>query len=263
MCIVRALAWRSGMIALAVICFSASAGVAQWLSLPLPGTPRTRDGKADLKAPPPRTRDGKPDLSGIWRVDDARYIQNLLPDTVDAPMLPWAADVYKHRVDTLGYERPGTVCMPHGVPDAMTVPALPFKIMQTPGATIVLFEEFHVYRQIHTDGRKLPVDPDPNWYGYSVGRWDGDTLVIETTGFMDEGWLDVRGSPLTSTGKIIERFRRRNVGTLELEVTIDDPKAYTKPFSANIRYRLVPDQQLIEFVCLDKDAAHYVPGEKK
>jgi len=248
--IVRASAWRSVMIALAVICFSASAGVAQWLSLPLPGTPRTRDGKADLKAPAPRTRDGKPDLSGIWRADDPRYNQNLLPETVDAPMLPWAADVYKHRLETLGYERPGTLCMPHGVPDAMTVPALPFKIMQTPGVTIVLFEEFHVYRQIHTDGRKLPVDPDPNWYGYSVGRWDGDTFVVDTAGFKEGTWLDNGGHPHTDALRTTERFRRTSFGSMELAVTIDDPKAYSRQWTSQpIRFVLQPDTELLEHLC--------------
>jgi hypothetical protein len=247
---VRASAWRSGLIVLAVISSSAGVGLAQWLSLPLPGTPRTRDGKADLKAPAPRTREGKPDLSGIWRVDDPRYNQNLLPDNVDAPMLPWAADVYKHRVDTLGYERPGTVCMPHGVPDAMTVAALPFKILQTPGVTMVLFEEFHVYRQIHTDGRKLPVHPDPNWYGYSVGRWEGDTFVVDTAGFKEGSWLDNSGHPHTDALRTTERFRRTNFGSMELVVAIDDPKAYSRPWTAQtIRFELQPDTELLEHLC--------------
>src|SRR5262245_49601119 len=148
---------------------------AQWLSLPLPGTPRTPDGKPNLKAAAPRTPDGKPDLSGIWRADNARYNENLLASGTDAPMLPWAAELYKHRVDTFGYDRPMTFCMPHGVPDAMTVVGLPFKVLQMPGVTVVLYEEFHKYRQIHTDGRQLPVDPEPAWYGYSIGRWDADT----------------------------------------------------------------------------------------
>ena len=247
---VRASTWRSGLIALAVIAFSAGTGVAQWLSLPLPGTPRTRDGKPDLKAPAPRTRDGKPDLSGLWRADDPRYNANLLAEGIEAPMLPWAADVYKHRVATQGYERPGTVCMPHGVPDAMTVVGLPFKIMQTPGATIVLFEEFHVYRQIFTDGRKLPVDPDPNWYGYSVGRWEGDTLVVDTAGFKEGSWLDNDGHPHTDALRTTERFRRINFGSMALAVTIDDPKAYSRPWTAQtIRFVLQPDTELLEHLC--------------
>lgn len=247
---VRASTWRNGLITLAVIAFSASTGVAQWLSLPLPGTPRTRDGKPDLKAPAPRTREGKPDLSGLWRADDPRYNANLLAEGIEAPMLPWAADVYKHRVATQGYERPGTVCMPHGVPDATTVVGLPFKIMQTPGVTIVLFEEFHVYRQIFTDGRKLPVDPDPNWYGYSVGRWEGDTFVVDTAGFKEGSWLDNDGHPHTDALRTTERFRRINFGSMELAVTIDDPKAYSRPWTAQtIRFVLQPDTELLEHLC--------------
>src|SRR5215470_10340898 len=176
----RAAGWRDGIIALAFICAAGGTAVAQWLSLPLPGTPRTPDGKPNLNAPAPRAADGKPDLSGMWHADTMRYNENLLPPGTQAPMLPWAADLYKHRVETMGYDRPMTRCMPHGVPDNMTVAGLPFKIIQIPGVVIVLFEEFHVYRQIFTDGRKLPVVPDPAWYGYSVGRWEGDTFVVDT-----------------------------------------------------------------------------------
>ena len=161
-------AWRGVILAFILACATGDTVVAQWVSLPLPGTPRTSDGTPNLKAPTPRTADGNPDLSGIWRADDNRYNANLLARGTEAPMLPWAAELYKRRVDTIGYDRPGRFCMPHGIPDAMTVAGLPFKILQMPSVTVVLFEEFHKYRQIHTDGRQLPVDPDPAWYGYRL-----------------------------------------------------------------------------------------------
>ncbi|MBI3047391.1 MAG: hypothetical protein HYY76_03680 [Acidobacteria bacterium] len=246
--IARVTAWHGGVLALALFCTTGTA-VAQWLSLPLPGTPRTADGKPNLNAPAPRTADGKPDLSGIWRAESQRYNGNLLPDGVEAPMLPWAAELYTRRVDTHGYDRPMTRCMPHGVPDAVTAP-YPFKIIQTPGATVVLYEEFHKYRQIHTDGRRLPVDPDPAWYGYSVGRWEGETLVVDTAGFKEGSWLDNNGHPHTDVLRTTERFRRINFGRMELEVTIDDPKAYSRPWtSGTMRFDLQPDTELLEHLC--------------
>ena len=242
--------WRGAMLALAMTCAMGGATAAQWLSLPLPGTPRTADGKPNLNAPTPHTTDGKPDLSGIWRADTMRYNENLLPAGTQAPMLPWAAELYKHRVDTKGYDRPMTFCMPHGVPDAMTVAGLPFKILQMPGETVLLFEEFHKYRQIHTDGRKLPVDPDPAWYGYSVGRWEGDTFVVETAGFKEGSWLDNSGHPHTEALKTTERFRRINFGRMDLQVTVDDAKAYSRPWTSDtMHFLLQPDTELLEHLC--------------
>jgi len=221
---------------------------AQWLSLPLPGTPRTPDGKPNLTAAVLRTSDGKPDLSGIWKVDDPRWNNNLLPEGVEAPMLPWAAEIYKHRMDTRGFERPPVFCMPHGTPDAVTAP-LPFKILQTPAVTTVLFEEFHKYRQVHTDGRALPVDPQPAWVGYSVGSWDGDTFVIRTSGFNDRSWLDAGGTPHTEALKTTERMKRIDFGHMQIEFTFDDPKTFTKPWSATVKFNLLPDTDLLEFHC--------------
>ena len=243
-------AWCGAMLALAITCAMGGTAAAQWLSLPLPGTPRTADGKPNLNAPTPHMADGKPDLSGIWRADTMRYNENLLPQGTDAPMLPWAAELYKRRVDTKGYDRPMTFCMPHGVPDAMTVAGLPFKILQTPGETVLLFEEFHKYRQIHTDGRQLPVDPDPAWYGYSVGRWEGETFVVETTGFKEGSWLDNSGHPHTEALRTTERFRRINFGRMDLQVTIDDAKAYSRPWmSDTMQFLLQPDTELLEHLC--------------
>ena len=240
---------RHALCALAIVCATAATAAAQWLSIPLPGTPRTANGKPNLDAPAPRAADGKPDLSGIWKTDSMKYNDNLLADGTDAPMLPWAADVYKHRVATQGYERPMTYCMPHGVPDAFT-PPMPFKMIQTPAETIILFEEFHKYRQVHTDGRKLPEDPDPAWYGYSIGHWDGDTFVVETSGFKEGSWLDNNGHPHTDALKTTERFRRINFGRMDLIVDINDPKAYSKPWSSQtIHFNLQPDTELLEHLC--------------
>ena len=241
--------WRCGMLVTALICATVSNATAQWLSLPLPGTPRTADGKPNLNAPVPRTADGRVDLSGIWLRDSPRYNANLLPKGEVAPMLPWADEVYKRRVATLGYDRPMTRCMPHGVPDAVTSP-YPFKIIQTAPVTLILYEEFHKYRQLHTDGRTLPIDPDPAWNGYSVARWEGDTFVVQTAGFKEGTWLDNDGHPHTEALRITERFRRPSYGRLELDVAIDDPKAYSRPWNAEtMRFDLQPDTELLEHLC--------------
>jgi hypothetical protein len=175
-----------------------------------------------------------------------------------APYQPWAADLVKKRMADNSKDNPDANCLPMGMAQ-MNAHPFPRKIIQTPTEVVLIYEgSGTTVREVFLDGRTLPTDPEPWWNGYSVGGWEGDTLVIETTGFMDDGWLDVRGSPLTSGGKIIERFHRVKYGYLELEETIDDPKAYTRPFSAKIYYRLSPELQLSEFVCLDKDAKHYV-----
>jgi hypothetical protein len=243
-------AWRCPILVLTLLCALGSTVAAQWLSLPLPGTPRSADGKPNLNAPTPRAADGKPDLSGIWKADNPRYNENLLPPGQEAPMLPAAAELYKHRVATMGYDRPMTRCLPHGVPDAMTVPGLPFKILQVPGVTLVLFEEFHVYRQLFTDGRKLPEDPDPAWYGYSVARWEGDTFVVDTAGFKEGSWLDNSGHPHSEALKLTERFRRVNFGKMELVVNVNDPKVYSRPWTSDtLRFNLQPDTELLEHLC--------------
>jgi hypothetical protein len=175
-----------------------------------------------------------------------------------APYQPWAADLVKQRMANNSKDNPDANCLPMGMAQ-MNAHPFPRKIIQTTNEVVLIYEgSGTTVREVFLDGRTLPKDPEPWWNGYSVGRWEGDTLVIETTGFMDDGWLDVRGSPLTSSGKIIERFHRVKYGYLELEETIDDAKAYTKPFTAKLYYRLRPETQLIEFVCLDKDAKHYV-----
>src|SRR5713101_507442 len=225
--IARIPASGSAVVALTfLICAMAGTAAAQWLSLPLPGTPRTPDGKPNLNAATPHTADGKPDLSGIWNADSPRWNENLVSERNDAPMLPAAAELYKHRVGTQGWDRPETYCMPHGVPDAMTVPGLPFKILQ------------------------MPVDPDPTWYGYSIGRWEGETFVVETAGFKEGSWLDNSGHPHTDALRTTERFRRLNFGHMEVDVTIDDPKAYSRPWKSDtMRFTLQPDTELLEHLC--------------
>lgn len=244
-------AWRSGLLAIVIVCATAGVATAQWLSIPLPGTPRTADGQPDLNAPAPRLADGTPDHSGIWRLDRSHHNSNanLLPEGVDAPMLPWAVEVYERRLATHGYDRPMTVCLPHGVPDGLTSP-YGFKVVQTPAVMIHLYEEFTKFRQIHTDGRQLPIDPNPQYYGYSVGEWEDDTFVVVTAGFKEGSWLDNDGHPHTDALRVTERFRRLNFGTMEVTVTIEDPKAYSRSWTAEtMRLALQPDTELLEHLC--------------
>ncbi len=175
-----------------------------------------------------------------------------------APYQPWAADLVKKRMADNSKDNPDAHCLPLGIAQMNSHP-FPRKVIQTPTELVLIYEgSGTTVREIYIDGRTAPKDPEPWWNGYSVAHWEGDTLVAETTGLMDDGWLDVRGSPITSSGKITERFRRVKLGYLELEQTIDDPKVYTKPFTAKLYWRLSPDTQLIEFLCLDKDSSHYV-----
>lgn len=255
-----------------LVCFLALAGTvgAQWIHYPTPKTPRTADGKPNLSAPAPRTPDGKPSLSGIWTRVPAEllkpnvptrentFLDDRLTSGSEIRMQPWAEALFKQRSEVdLGGGRPSERCLPHSIPDAM-LPAVMFKIVETPGLTLILYEEFNHYRQIFTDGRPFPDnDPPPTWLGYSVGKWDGDALVVNSVGFNDQTWLDDTGHPHTEALRTVERFRRRNFGHMDLTVTINDPKAYTKPFSVNIPMDLVPDTELIENICEnERDAAH-------
>jgi hypothetical protein len=183
----------------------------------------------------------------------------------EAPYQPWAADLVKKRMADNSKDNPDAHCLPMGIMQLDSHP-YPKKIIQTPTEVVLIYEgSGTTVREVFLDGRPVPKrdDVEPWWNGYSVGRWEGDTLVIETSGFMDDGWLDVRGSPLTSAGTLTERIRRLNYGYLEMKVTIDDPKAYTKPFVAEVYSRIMPTAQLSEFVCIDKDAAHYVGAQPK
>ena len=245
--------------AIAILFVMAGPAPAQWLKLPLAGTPRTPDGKPNPTAPAPKTPDGKPNFSGIWNNANGKYLRSLAVDQGEAPFQAWAAAVYKERQESQGKDRPSGHCLPHGVPDAMLVRGYPWKIVQTPEITVVLYEEHNHYRQIFTDGRALPADQNPTWFGYSVGKWEGDTLVVETTGFNEESWLDDGGHPHSDALHVTERFRRRDFGHLDIQFTIDDQKAYTKSWGATVGFELLPDTELIENICEnEKDAAHLV-----
>jgi hypothetical protein len=176
------------------------------------------------------------------------------------PFTPWAAALRKERKDANNKDNPDAHCLPLGLTQLHMHPQ-PRKIIQAPGLIVILYEAQGGVRQIFMDGRKLPgSDAEPWWYGYSIGHWDGDTLVIETNGFRDDVWLDVEGSPLTNTGKMTERFRRVNFGHLEMEITVEDPKAYTHPWTVKMKQRLLLDTDLIEFICNEneKSDAHLV-----
>ena len=169
------------------------------------------------------------------------------------PFTPWAEELRKQRASENNKDNPDAHCLPLGLMQLHTHPQ-PRKIIQTPGVIVILYEAQGGIRQIFTDGRALPKpDAQPWWFGYSIGHWEGDTLVVETTGFRDDVWLDVEGSPLTNTGKMTERFRRPNYGSLEMAITVEDPKAYTKPWTVNITQRIYPDEELIEFICNEND----------
>jgi hypothetical protein len=233
---------------------------AQWLHYPTPGIPRTPDGKPNLTAPAPRTPDGKPDLSGIWAArNGGKYFQDLDASGVEIPMLPWAKALYEERKRNLQKGHPSERCLGHGVTD-FDSHQTPRRIIQAPGVIAILFESYHQYRQILMDGRPLPEGGQPAYFGYSVGKWDGDTLVVDTTGLNDKGWLDMNGHPQTETTHITERFRRRSFGHIDLEVTIDDPKAYTRPWTVTLAgLDFLPDEDLIEAICEnEKDFQHLV-----
>jgi hypothetical protein len=183
----------------------------------------------------------------------------------EAPYQPWAKELVQKRAADNSKDNPDAHCLPMGIMQMDSHP-YPKKIIQAPNEVLMIYEgSGTTVREIFTDGRPLPKkeDVEPWWNGYSVGHWEGDTLVVETTGLMDDGWLDVRGSPLTSAAKLTERIRRLNYGYLEIKVTIDDPKAYTKPFDAIVYSRIMPTAQLSEFVCIDKDAQHYIGGQQQ
>src|ERR1043166_2903027 len=250
---------------------------AQWPAFPERNAPRTADGKIDLAAPTPRTADGKPDFNGVWLNawfydGQVRPLPASPPGEPPAatfgdifanfkqdppPFRPWAPQLKAARKEQNSKDNPDAHCLPMGLMQFHMHPQ-PRKIVQTRDVIVVLYEGNAGIRQIFTDGRSLPSsDAQPWWYGYSVGHWDGDTLVVETTGFRDDGWLDIDGSPLTDAAKMTERWRRLNYGTVQIDVTIDDPKAYTKPFSVRVHHRLMVDTRfdadLIEFICQENN----------
>src|SRR5579863_7403979 len=242
-----------------ILCVTSISLTAQWPDHPTRGVPRTPDGKPNLSAPAPRSADGKPDLSGVWAVRNGGALFYLTGDIKPDEMLPWAAALYKQREDNYRNDTDGIHCLPPGPKAGIAVGNFPMKVVQTPNLVVILYEYETIFRQIFTDGRSLPEDPNPAWMGYSVGNWEGDTLVATTAGYNDRTTLDLAGHPHTEALQITERFRRRDAGHMELQVTLDDPQAYTRSWTLPIELDLVPDGDLIEYVCEnERDARHLV-----
>lgn len=226
---------------------------AQWHGYPTPGIPRTPDGKPNLSAPAPRAADGRPDLSGIWKSTETRVnvALNLKPGDV-VPFQPWAKAVFDERQGNNSKDDPSARCLPTGLTVRPTLPT-PFKIAQMPGLTLILYESRTTFRQIFTDGRPYPKVEWPAWQGFSVGKWEGDTFVVDTVGTNGNFWLDQAGHPATDAFHLVERFRRRDFGHMDLEMTIDDPKAYTKPWTLHVQLVLQPDTELLEYICEENE----------
>ena len=237
-----------GLIVAMAVALSAAPD-AQWLRNPTPGIPRTPDGSPDLSAPAPRDAAGKPVLAGLWRPSPglAGSITRGM-DGGEVPYQPWAKKLFDDRQANDARDDPTARCVVGGVPRSDFV-GYPFKILQVPGLVVVLYEAVHGYRQIFTDGRELPKDPNPNWFGYSIGRWDGNAFVVETIGFNDDVWLDNAGRPATERLRVIERFVRKDFGHMDIQITIDDPKAYTRPWMTTQPLVLMPDTELLEYIC--------------
>jgi hypothetical protein len=227
---------------------------AQWRNLPSDGVPRGADGKPDLSAPAPKTKDGKPDLSGIYSTN-IRYFNNLAVDIGldNVPMTPEARKIQAARATgLLGYEEPDAHCLPQGVPKINMAP-VPFKIVQTDNLVVLVYEAFNLWRQVFLDGREWADDLNPSWLGYSKGHWEGDTLVVETRGLNGKQWLDHGGLPASEKLTVIEKFRRPNFGRLDIELTINDPTYYTKPWTVMTNARRLSNTELFEFICNENE----------
>jgi hypothetical protein len=256
--------WFTAAVLASIVAVLSPSLSAQWPRYSA-GVPKGPDGKPDLAAPAPRTAEGRPDLSGVWmseasaepngppagRPPLARFGNAGAGFKDDLPFRPWAAALQKKRAAEFSKDNPDALCLPESLLQLHLDPQ-PLKVVQTPGQIFIIYETNYGLRTIYTDGRPLPPQggPQPYWYGYSVGRWEGDTLVVETNNYRGDGWLDARGSPMSEAAKVTERFRRVNYGQLDIEFTLDDPKAYTRPFTVRIDQRLVTDgSDLIEYIC--------------
>jgi len=253
---------------------------AQWVNYPMPGVPRRADGKVNVAAPAPRLADGKPDLSGLWmtaepnrgagrgtpppvnvpdeagdqrNVTASRQMRDIGVDLPGGlPYQPWLIPIVKERTANEAIDDPHIRCLPDNFLRAYGLPHL-LKFVHSPQLLVVLNEMNAGYRQVFTDGRPLPKDPNPSWQGYSSARWSGDTLVIDTIGLRDDTWIDWNGSVLTEAAKVREEIRRPDFGHLDIKVTVDDSKAYTKPWSVTLRQRIVVDTDLIDEICLENE----------
>jgi hypothetical protein len=236
---------------------------AQWVKVPAANTPLGADGKPNLTTPAPRLPDGKPDLSGIWEPISPKYLRDLAADLKpgEVPYQPWAKALVDSRADgSHAREESDANCLPQGIPKIAAAPA-PWKIIQSTGSIVILHEAFNLWRQVFLDGRQFAEDLNPSWLGYSIGKWEGDTLVVDSKGFNGKTWLDQAGKPTTEALHVTERYRRKNFGTMEIQITIDDPKAYTKPWTVTEEVRLVLNTDLLEFICNEnnRDLVH-LPG---
>jgi hypothetical protein len=270
----------AGIFAAAAMCAALSMTVfAQWPEFRVLPTPTLPDGKPDLNAPAPRTADGKPDLSGTWRgfnpaagrrgappppppppgtppYTNFRDVQASFPGGL--PLTPYAKDLLAKHVARNSKDNPEASCLPMGLMQFWSQ-GFPRKFVQTPKLLVVLYEASAGLRQIYIDGRPLPKpgDPQPYYYGYSTGRWDGDTLVVESNNFRDDGWLDIVGTPMTDQAKMTERFTRVSYGRMNVDITVDDPKAFTKPWTMRHVQEIMPDADIIEFICVENN--HFAP----
>jgi hypothetical protein len=234
---------------LAIVLCAAVPADAQWLKTPTPGIPRTKDGKPDLTAPAPKAPDGTLDLSGIWRAEALAFSLDVTTDLKPGEILPWAAALAKERTARFSTDHPSYRCMPEiGATYNLTT----FKFIQSSGA-LAMLPEGGPYRQILIDGRALPEDPQPTWMGYSVGHWEGNTMVVESAGFNDRTWLDYAGHPHTEALRTTERYTRKDFGHMEIQITYTDLKAYTRPWTITLQANLTPDTELLENVCNEND----------
>ena len=244
---------------------------AQWVHYPTPGVPRLETGRPNLDAPTPRTADGKPNVSGLWQVsrllpcDDVQRMCTDLPisrqfGNIGAgvagglPYQQWA----RERMSAKGLaDDPYTQCHTPGGPRMLLLPTMK-KFVQTPELLLLLNEYNTSFRQVFLDGRPLPDDPNPTWNGYSTGHWEGDTLVVDSIGYRDDQWLDAAGSPLTNAAKVTERFRRLNYGHMQVDITVDDAKSYTHPWTVTVELSAVLDTELLDSACWEneKDVDH-------
>jgi len=269
---------RLQVVGLGIVLAGAMASAnAQWLNYPEPGTPLKPDGKPDLTAKTPRAVNGKPDLSGVWQIeppppgeierlygpvgagevvgddlrDQNKYFFNLFIDFKEGeePLRPEAAEQTLRNRQNIA-DSPVARCLPYGLPNRYFSNRA-IKIFQTTKAMVIYYEVDGAFRQIHTDGRKLPVDPFPAWMGYSVGRWEGDTLVVDTAGFNDKSWLDVRGHPHSEALRVQERFYRRDFGHMDIQATIEDPNTLTKPVTVKFTELLIPNSDVLENFCAE------------
>jgi hypothetical protein len=263
----RAIWLAVGLVALAG---RPSLALSQWLGYPTPGIPRLASGAPDLMAPAPRTREGKPDFSGIWfanvpakdycREKDCVQEERMAREQINLgikmkgglPYTEWSRQQMVKRRAHGEREDPHTYCRPPNYPRAWTLPQHT-KIIQTPQEMVMLHEFNAAYREVYLDGRPLPENPNPTWNGYSTGHWEGDTLVIETNGIRDDMWLDIQGSPITESAHLTERLKRVNFGLMQVEISVNDPKAYTRPWSVTIEMAIQVDTQMLEEICLDNE----------